>query len=84
MKPLVLQHGNYRRVLTEYSVSFLRYLLFLLKVSFKFVLNLVALVLYVLFVPIKVYKLESSEQLPREVNLRDEYQKHQHPPRPFC
>ncbi|MEZ4816102.1 MAG: hypothetical protein R3A80_13020 [Bdellovibrionota bacterium] len=79
MRPLVLYPKNYRRVLVENGLYLLKNLwrnIFLLLKVFK---NLVHLVLYVLFVPVKVYKLEGTESLPREVNLKEEYQKHQYP-----
>lgn len=83
MKPLVLESVNYRRLLLENAMYFLRSLWRYCYLFFKLLRNVVYLVLYVLFVPIKVYKMESPELPPREVNLKDEYQKHLYPPRSF-
>jgi len=84
MRPLVLQPRNYRRLLWENAAYLLKNLLLSVLLFLKVLTNFVYIVLYVLFVPAKVYKMESAEVLPREVHLRDEYQKHQYPPRPFC
>lgn len=84
MRPLVLHSKSYRRVLLEHAWHFVRNFYVYSLLFVKALRNVSYFVLYVLFVPAKVYKLESAEVAPREVNLRDEYQKHQLPPRPFC
>lgn len=84
MRPLVLQPRNYRRLLMENGGFLLKNLLIQVLLFLKVLRNFVYIVLHVFFVPVKVYKMESPEVLPREVHLRDEYQKHQYPPRPFC
>lgn len=84
MRPLVLQPRNYRRLLWLNGVFLLKNLLVNCLLFLKVLKNFVYLVLYVLFVPMKVYKMESAEVPPKEIHLRDEYQKHQYPPRPFC
>lgn len=84
MRPLVLQPKSQRRVLLEHAWQLVKNFYEFSFLVLKALRNLLYLVLYVLFVPVKIYKLESAELEPREVNLRDEYQKHQFPPRPFC
>lgn len=83
MRPLVLQSENYRRLLLENSVYFLKNLWRHFLLVLKVLRNFVYIFLYVLFVPMRVYKMESPELPPREVNLKDEYQKHLYPPRSF-
>ena len=84
MRPLVLEQLKFRRVLLEQSWYFAKSFFHYALLFFKALKNVVYFLLYVFFVPAKVYKLESVERAPREVNFRDEFQKHQLPPRPFC
>jgi hypothetical protein len=84
MRPLVLSHRYNRRVLLEHGWQYLKSFVLYSLMFFRVLRNFLYVVLYALFVPVKVYKLESPERPPHEVNLKEEYLQNKFPPRPFC
>jgi hypothetical protein len=84
MKSLVLEEKNARQLLLEFAVAGSKRIGKNSLLAVRCLWQGTSLLAWGLFVPVTHYRCEGTEELPVEVNLREEYQKFQIPRGPFC
>ena len=85
MKTIVFEYEKSARlVLWELAILILASLKKILLRSLLRLWRICTVLAYAFFVPVKLYKTESVEGIPKEVSVREEYQKFNLPRGPFC